>query len=66
MGNPEKVLQEIVKRTRINRAIQKTNYGNPVRVYSALLEYNDASATKMYNKLLNIMTGKAKSKSKAN
>ena len=35
-----------------------------MRVYSALLEYNDATATKMYNKLLNIMTKKGKSKSK--
>ena len=35
-----------------------------MRVYSALLEYNDATATKMYNKLLNIITKKGKSKGK--
>lgn len=35
-----------------------------MRVYSALLEYNDATATKMYNKLLNIITKKSKSKGK--
>ena len=35
-----------------------TNHDNPIRVYSALLEYNDATAIKMYNKLHSIMNSK--------
>lgn len=49
-----------LQRTRINRAIQKTNHRNPIRIYSALLEYNDATAAKIYNKLLNIMANKGR------
>ena len=40
----------------------KVNHNHPVRVYSALLQYQDATAAKMYNKLLNIITKKQKNK----
>ena len=39
-----------------------TNHNHPIRVYSALLEYNDATAVKMYNKLHSIMNSKGEKK----
>ena len=50
----------MVKRSRINKAISQISFNHPVRVYSALLECKDASAAKMYHKLLNIITKKRK------
>ncbi len=32
--------------------------GHPIRAYSALLEFNDATSLKMYHKLHNIITNK--------
>lgn len=63
IGNRAKIPQQEIERSRVNQVIRKSNIRNPVRVYSALLEFNDASATKMYNKLLNLM-GRGKEKSK--
>lgn len=36
----------------------ETNHYNPIRVYSALLEFNDMSSLRMYNKLHNMMINK--------
>jgi hypothetical protein len=46
-------------RLRVNRQIGKTSPGHPIRVYSALLEYSDATALRMYNKLHNLLHSKA-------
>lgn len=57
-GNADKIELSKPERTRINRQIAQIRYDHPIRVYSALLEYNDASALKMYHKLHNIITNK--------
>jgi hypothetical protein len=57
-GNADKIQLSKPERTRINRQIAQMKYNNPIRVYSALLEYNDATALKMYHKLHNIITNK--------
>ena len=40
----------------------QTPHNHPLRVYSTLLEYNDATALKMYNKLHNLVSSKKGSK----
>lgn len=57
-GNAGKIKSKRPERTRINRQIAGTKHDHPIRVYSALLEFNDATALKMYHKLHNIMVSK--------
>lgn len=57
-GNAEKIPPNPPVRSRVNRQIAQIKPDHPIRVYSALLEYNDATALKMYHKLHNIITNK--------
>lgn len=36
----------------------QTSHMNPIRVYSCLLEFNDMTSLRMYNKLHNMMLNK--------
>ena len=57
-SNANKIPQSKLERTRINKQISQIKYNHPIRVYSALLEFNDATSLKMYHKLHNIITNK--------
>lgn len=57
-GNADKIPNMTPSRTRINRQIVQIKQDHPIRVYSALLEFNDATSLKMYHKLHNIITNK--------
>ncbi len=60
---PKKMPISVAKRVRINKAIEKTDPSDPIRVYSSLLEFKDASSLKMYHKLHNMMINKDSIKS---
>jgi len=57
-GNGDKIGEMRFKRNRINRQISEMNHLHPIRVYSALLEYSDATSLRMYHKMHNIITNK--------
>ena len=57
-GNADKIPVTTPQRSRINRQIMQMKHDHPIRVYSALLEFNDATSLKMYHKLHNIITNK--------
>jgi hypothetical protein len=46
------------KRITKNMKIQKVNRKDPLRSYSALIEFGDVTAFKTYNKLCALMSGK--------
>ena len=64
-GNPSRVPGSKAKRARINRQIRQVPHNHPIRVYSALLEFNDATAAKMYHKLHNILTNRKRERAPA-